>query len=113
MPIQATRLNEEITVQVETIDREPPVTATTASTTEEPVIIRGSASAVLCWRTPAKADTTVWLATARPELLGTGKFWHDPRTRREYLVAKPLAQQNALARELWDRLAGMTHASTG
>jgi len=58
-------------------------------------------------RTAAEgADTAVWLATAPPELLGTGRFWHDRRPRREHLVATGPAQRDAvLARALWDRLA--------
>jgi dehydrogenase/reductase SDR family member 12 len=60
-------------------------------------------------RTPAEgADTTVWLATARPELLGTGRFWHDRRPRREYLTGRVTARQDFLAGELWDKLAAMT-----
>ncbi len=49
IPTLATRLTEEITVQVETVDRDPPTTATTTSATGGPVIVRGSASAILCW----------------------------------------------------------------
>jgi maleylpyruvate isomerase len=46
MPTLATRLDEEITVRVETIDHDRPVTVPAASTTGEPVIVRGAASAV-------------------------------------------------------------------
>lgn len=49
IPTLATRLDGEITVQAETIDRDPPVTATTANAAKAPVIVRGPASAVLCW----------------------------------------------------------------
>jgi dehydrogenase/reductase SDR family member 12 len=66
-------------------------------------------------RTPAEgADTTVWLATASPELLGSGRFWHDRRPRRVDLVRKPPAQpQAALSAALWDRLDVMTHSPAG
>jgi dehydrogenase/reductase SDR family member 12 len=61
-------------------------------------------------RTPAEgADTTVWLATARPELLGTGRFWHDRRPRREHLIGHPAPHDSALAATLWDQLATLTH----
>lgn len=64
-------------------------------------------------RTPAEgADTTVWLATTRPDLLGTGRFWHDRRPRREYLTGKPPAHQDAQAAALWDTLAAMTPTPT-
>jgi maleylpyruvate isomerase len=49
MPTLAARMTEEITVQVEITDRDQPTTATTASTTGEPVTVRGPASAILCW----------------------------------------------------------------
>ncbi|HXZ66083.1 MAG TPA: SDR family NAD(P)-dependent oxidoreductase [Streptosporangiaceae bacterium] len=61
-------------------------------------------------RTPAQgADTTVWLATARPELLGTGRLWHDRRPRREHLIGHPGSHDSALAAALWDQLAALTH----
>jgi dehydrogenase/reductase SDR family member 12 len=57
-------------------------------------------------RTPAEgADTAVWLATARLELLGTGGFWHDRRPRREHLLGHPAQQDSALVAVLWDQLA--------
>lgn len=49
MPTLATRLDGQIAVQAETIDRDPPVRATTADAAEDLVIVRGHASAVLCW----------------------------------------------------------------
>ena len=76
IPTLATRLDEEITVQVETIDRDPPVTATIASTTGEPVTVRGPASAVLCWllgRTSA--------AVADVEVTRCGQASQLPRLR--------------------------------
>lgn len=76
MPTLATRLDGEITVQVETIDRDPPVTATTASTTEDPVIVRGSASAVLCWLLGR-----VSAAAGDLEVTRCGQPWPLPRLR--------------------------------
>jgi hypothetical protein len=49
-------------VRVENIDRGWPVTETAASALDELVIVRGSASAVLCWlvgRAGAEADLAV------------------------------------------------------
>jgi dehydrogenase/reductase SDR family member 12 len=65
-------------------------------------------------RTAAQgADTTVWLATAHPDLLGTGRFWHDRRPRREYLIGQHPARDEGLARALWDELATTTRAHVG
>lgn len=54
-------------------------------------------------RTPEQgADTITWLATADPELLGTGGFWHDRRRRPEHLL--PWTREDVSARDLlWDR----------
>jgi len=58
------------------------------------------------------ADTAVWLASSRPEVLGTGQFWHDRRPRREHLLGlatlQDATQDAALASALWDRLAVTT-----
>jgi maleylpyruvate isomerase len=75
-PTLATRLNEEITVQVETTDRDPPATATTAGTTGEPVTVRGPASAVLCWLL-GRASA----AAADLEVTRCGQAWRLPRLR--------------------------------
>lgn len=76
LPTLPSRLEEEVTVQVEAIDRDPPVTATTESTTGEPVIVRGPASAVLCWllgrASAAEADL---------EVTRCGHAWRLPRLR--------------------------------
>ena len=56
-------------------------------------------------RTPAEgADTIVWLATARPEILGTGMFWHDRRPRAEYRLPRTGEACPGAARILWDRI---------
>jgi dehydrogenase/reductase SDR family member 12 len=61
-------------------------------------------------RTPEQgADTIVWLATAAPELLGSGCFWHDRRPRSEYRLPWTREDDPAAARHLWesiDRAAG-------
>ena len=63
-------------------------------------------------RSPRKetllADSAVEVSLSGPELLGTGRFWHDRRPRREYLTGRLTAQQDFLAGELWDKLAAMT-----
>jgi len=61
-------------------------------------------------RTPDEgADTIVWLATAAPEHLGSGCFWHDRRPRSEYRLPWTREHNPAAARHLWDsieRVAG-------
>jgi maleylpyruvate isomerase len=76
MPTLATRLNGPIAVQVETVDRDPPLRATTANATEDLVIVRGPASAVLCWllgRASAAAGDL--------EVTRSGRAWQLPRLR--------------------------------
>jgi dehydrogenase/reductase SDR family protein 12 len=51
------------------------------------------------------ADTIVWLATADPGRLGSGRFWHDRRPRSEYLLPWTRETDPAAARKLWDRIA--------
>jgi dehydrogenase/reductase SDR family member 12 len=61
-------------------------------------------------RTPEQgADTIVWLATAAPERLGSGCFWHDRRPRSEYRLPWTREDDPGVARHLWesiDRAAG-------
>lgn len=76
MPTLATRLDEEITVQAETIDRDPPVTATAASAAAGLVIVRGPASALLCWLL-GRASA----AAADLEVTRSGQAWQLPRLR--------------------------------
>jgi maleylpyruvate isomerase len=76
LPTLAARLDGQIAVQAETIDRDPPVRATTADATGDLVIVRGPASAVLCWllgRACAAADD---LGVTR-----SGQAWQLPRLR--------------------------------
>jgi hypothetical protein len=55
-------------------------------------------------RTPGEgADTVVWLATAGPARLGSGRFWHDRRPRAEYRLPWTHEVPGA-ARLLWDRI---------
>jgi maleylpyruvate isomerase len=49
LPTLAARLADEITVRVETTDGDPAVAGTAAGTADDLIIIRGPASAVLCW----------------------------------------------------------------
>lgn len=76
LPTLATRLDGQIAVQAETSDRDPPVRATTANATEDLVIVRGPASAVLCW--------LLGRASAAADDLGVTRFgqaWQLPRLR--------------------------------
>jgi dehydrogenase/reductase SDR family member 12 len=54
------------------------------------------------------ADTIVWLATAPPGRLGSGRFWHDRRARPEYPLPWTREKDPAAARKLWDHLAAAT-----
>ena len=55
-------------------------------------------------RTPGEgADTIVWLATADPARLGSGRFWHDRRPRAEYRLPWTHEAPGA-APLLWDRI---------
>jgi maleylpyruvate isomerase len=76
LPTLATRLDGPIAVQAETIDRDPPVRATVADAAEDLVIVRGPASAVLCWllgRASAAAGDL--------EVTRSGQAWQLPRLR--------------------------------
>jgi maleylpyruvate isomerase len=76
MPTLAARLAGEITVQAETTDRHPAVTAMAASTPDDHVIVRGPASAVLCWLIGRPAAAEADLAVSR-----SGESWQLPRLR--------------------------------
>jgi len=68
-------------------------------------------------RTPQEgADTIVWLASADPELLGTGQFWLDRRTRPIHRFPGPGAADEAEVRRVWEwtaTQAGCTEAVPG
>ena len=74
MPTLAARLGDEITVQAETTDRDPAVTAVAACTADDQVIVRGPASAVLCWLLGRPAAAEADLAVRR-----SGEPWRLPR----------------------------------
>jgi maleylpyruvate isomerase len=77
MPTLAARLGGQVTVRVEIIDRDWPETETAASVLDELVIVRGSASAVLCWllgRAGAGADLAV-TRCGQPGLLPRLRPW--------------------------------------
>ncbi|MGI9001567.1 MAG: SDR family NAD(P)-dependent oxidoreductase [Pseudonocardia sp.] len=60
-------------------------------------------------RTPEQgADTTVWLAAAPAAVIGTGRFWHDRRTRPEHYVPWTREGPDDRVRlwELCERLTG-------
>jgi dehydrogenase/reductase SDR family member 12 len=48
------------------------------------------------------ADTIVWLATADPRVLDTGRFWHDRRPRAEYVLPWTREHHPGAAERLWD-----------
>jgi len=55
-------------------------------------------------RTPGEgADTIVWLATADPVRLGSGRFWHDRRPRAEHRLPWTREAPGA-GQMLWDRI---------
>jgi maleylpyruvate isomerase len=62
LPTLDTRLPDGVTAQVQLADRDWPLAGTAATTSDDPVVVRGAASAVLCWLTgrpvPAAADLT-------------------------------------------------------
>ena len=51
------------------------------------------------------ADTIVWLATADPRPLGSGRFWHDRRPRSVYRLPWKCERDPAVTRRLWDCVA--------
>ncbi len=59
------------------------------------------------------ADTIVWLATADPGLLGSGRFWHDRRPRPEYLLPWTRESDPATAARLWDCTAESAGVAVG
>jgi maleylpyruvate isomerase len=76
LPTLDTRVPDELTVQVQVTDRQWTQASTEARTSHDPVVVRGAASALLCWlvgRTvPAAAD----LAASR-----SGQNWPLPQLR--------------------------------
>ena len=75
LPTLDARLADEITVQVQVTDRHWPQAGAAATTSSEPVIVRGTASAVLCWlagRPVPAADLTA---------SRSGRNWPLPQLR--------------------------------
>jgi dehydrogenase/reductase SDR family member 12 len=57
-------------------------------------------------RTPGQgADTLVWLASADPGQLGSGRFWHDRRPRSEYRFPWTREASPDVAWRLWESIA--------
>lgn len=58
-------------------------------------------------RTPDQgADTIVWLASADPAQLGSGRFWHDRRFRPVYRIPGARPGQPDQPARLWEWVAG-------
>ncbi len=76
MPTLPARLDGEITVQVDGIDRDPPVTELPGNATGGLVIVRGPASAILCWLV-GRASA----AAGDLEVTRSGQAWELPRLR--------------------------------
>lgn len=74
LPSLADRLADEIAVQVQLTDRQPAGTA--AATTADDVVVRGAASAVLCWLVGRPAPAAADLIVSR-----SGRPWPLPRLR--------------------------------
>ena len=76
LPALDTRLAGEITIRVEVTDGPCPPASAAATISGAPVVVRGTAAAVLCWLTgrpvPAPAD----LAASR-----RGQSWPLPQLR--------------------------------
>jgi dehydrogenase/reductase SDR family protein 12 len=59
-------------------------------------------------RTPGQgADTLVWLASADPQRLGSGRLWHDRRPRSEYRLPWTRESGPGVARDLWESIADL------
>lgn len=57
-------------------------------------------------RTPEQgADTVVWLASADPARLRTGRFWHDRRLRPVYRIPGARPDRPDAGQRLWDWVA--------
>ena len=71
-----TRLTDETNVMVETAGRQWPEADTTGMTSEDPVVVRGTASAVLCWLAGRSVPAAADLTASR-----SGQNWALPRLR--------------------------------
>jgi hypothetical protein len=67
---------DEITVQVNATDRHLPVTDTAVMTADNLVVVRGAASAVLCWLVGRPVSAPADLTVSR-----SGQPWRLPRLR--------------------------------
>jgi maleylpyruvate isomerase len=75
LPTLDARLTDEITVQVQVTDRHPAATDA-AATTADDLIVRGSASAALCWLVGRPIPSAAGLTVSR-----SGQPWPLPRLR--------------------------------
>ncbi len=56
------------------------------------------------------ADSLVWLATADPRQLGSGRFWFDRRPRSEYRLPRTREAGPGVAWQLWQSIAELVPA---
>lgn len=75
LPTLDTRLPDEVSVQVQVTDRHRPPAGAVSTASDDPVVIRGAASAVLCWLTGRP------LPAADPTASRSGQNWPLPQLR--------------------------------
>lgn len=76
LPTLQARQPDEVTVQIETTGQRWTQDGTTATTPDAPVVVRGTASAVLCWLIGRPVAATADLAASR-----SGRDWPLPQLR--------------------------------
>jgi maleylpyruvate isomerase len=75
LPTLDTRMPDQVTVQVQVVDRHWPQRSP-ATTSDDPVVVRGTASAVLCWLVGRPVTAAADLAASRSD-----QSWPLPRLR--------------------------------
>jgi len=76
LPTLDARLADGITIQVQVTDRDWPQAGAMATETDDLVVVRGTASAVLCWLTGRPVPAAAGLTASR-----SGQGWPLPRLR--------------------------------
>jgi maleylpyruvate isomerase len=76
LPTLDTRLPDEVTVQVQVTGQNWPLASAAATTSDDPVVVRGAASAVLCWLAGRPVPAAADLTASR-----SGRNWPLPRLR--------------------------------
>lgn len=84
LPTLDARLIDALTVQVQVTDRHWPQAGTATTASDDPVVIRGAASAVLCWLAGRPVPAAADLTTSR-----SGQGWPLPRLRPLALCRTP------------------------